>query len=362
MSTVLSLYVASVREFVRNRMTVFWTLAFPVLFIFLFGLIYSGNNSVNYTVGLVDQDNTSLSQGLIQAFKSYKPLTIKMGSLNSEQSALKKGDVDMIIVIPLGLQTTVSDKQTANVQMIYDPSRNATDAAIKLSIVQGLITGFNKAAQPTVDALALQTQSVQTKPIGNMDLLVPGILAMALMQLGLFGTATPLVALRQQQVLRRLGATPLPRWQVMVSQIMLRMTIGLVQTALIVGVGATVFGVVVQGNMLALLGVVAVGAAAFIGLGYFIASVTSTVEGVNGITSALNFPMMFLSGIFIPLTFLPAFLKPVIYAIPVTYLADAVRQVMVNSTPQFPMMLDLLVLAGWAIVTGLLSVRFFKWE
>ena len=136
---------------------------------------------------------------------------------------------------------------------------------------------------------------------------MPGILAMSLMQLGLFATATPLVSLREEGVLRRLGATPLPRWQLISGQLLMRLTIGMAQAVLIVGISVAAFNVRVQGNFLALAGLTLLGALTFIGMGYLIAALARSVESAGGISSAINFPMMFLSGIFFPLAFLPAF-------------------------------------------------------
>ncbi len=360
MSTVISLYIASLREFVRNRLTIFWTLAFPVLFVILFGLIFNNSGSTTFNVGLVDQDNTQASQGLTNILKQVKSFNIETGTLDNERNKLKQGKIDMVVIIPQGLQAN-QGKKTTPVQLLNDPSRNQTTAQIEQSLVQYALTGYNQQIAQTVNATSLDAQSIQTKNFSYIDFLVPGILAMSLMQLGLFGTAMPIVQLRQQQVLRRLSATPLPRWQVLASQVMLRMTIGLIQTGVIIGIGALAFHFTIN-NPLALLGVVLLGAASFIGIGFLIASVSSNADTANGITSVLNFPMMFLSGIFFPLAILPGFLKPIIYAIPVTYLADILRQVMVGSTPQFPILTDIAVLAAWLAGAALISVRLFKWE
>jgi ABC-2 type transport system permease protein len=362
MSTVLSLYRAAVKEFVRDRSAVFWTFAFPILFIILFGLIFSGNGSPAYTVGLVNEDGGAVGNALVQQLQQVKPFTIKTGTLENELSNLKKGQLDMVLVIPSGLSDSVTGHQTAQVQMYYDPSVNATNSQIEVNIVQQVLAGFNQRFTQTTPPLSLAQQSVTSQHLNGIDFLMPGILAMSLMQLGLFGTATPLVSLRQEQVLRRLGATPLPRSYLLASQILLRLTIGFVQAVLIIGISKAFFGVHFEGNMLALAGLVLLGALAFVALGYFIASLARSVESANGITSAVNFPMMFLSGVFFPLALLPAFLTPVVRALPLTYLADAFRQVAIGSIPEFPMMVDVAVLAGWALVCALLSARLFKWE
>ena len=362
MATILSLYVANIKEFVRDRATIFWTLAFPLLFILLFGVIFNGGGSPNYTVGLVNEDTGQVGQALVSGFKRVPSFKIETGSRDAELDKLKQGNVDMVIVIPAGLSDSVAQKQTAHVQMYDDPSTGQADTQIKESIVQAIVSEFNKKATNTVPPLALQTNSILSHKLSYIDFLVPGILAMALMQLGLFGTATPLVTLRQEQVLRRLGATPLRRWHLLASQILMRLTIALVQTALILALSVWVFKVQIQGNILAVVGLVILGAVVFISLGYLVAAISKTVDAANGITSAVNFPMMFLSGIFFPLAALPAFLAPAVRALPLTYLGDALHQVMTGGTPTFPLWVDLVVMVAWIVVCSLLALRLFKWE
>jgi ABC-2 type transport system permease protein len=361
-ATVGTLYIASLKEFIRDRGALFWTLAFPLIFIVLFGLIFTGGGSAKYNVGLVNQDNGQVGAELTGALQLVKPFTVKTTSEDRAMSDLKKGQLDLVIVIPSGLSEAVANKQTAGVRMYYDPSANISNAQIELNIVQQVVTDVNQRFSQTTPALAVDAHSVTSTRFQAIDYLTPGILAMSLMQLGLFGTATPLVALRQEQVLRRLGATPLPRWQLIVSNILLRLTIGLAQSAIIIGLAAAAFNVQIANNLPALVGLVVLGALTFVGLGYLIASFSRTVEMASGLSSAINFPMMFLSGIFFPLGDLPAFLSPVVRALPLTYLADAIRQVTLGSVPEFPIMVDVGVLAGWAVACALISARFFRWE
>lgn len=362
MRTVFSLYVASVKEFIRDRGAMFWTLAFPVLFIVLFGLIFSGNGSPSYTVGLVNEDGGPVGSALVQEFQHVKPFTIKEGTFDNELSNLKKGQLDMLIVIPSGLSESIATSQTAHIPMYYDPSVNQTNAQIEVNIVNQVLDDFYGRYTHITKAYALDTNTIITHNLSKVDFLMPGILAMALMQLGLFATASPLVSLRQEQVLRRLGATPLPRWKLLVSQVLLRITIGFAQSAIIVGLSVYAFKVQIQGSMLALAGLILLGAVSFVAIGYLIAAVSKTVETASGISSAINFPMMFLSGVFFPLALLPAFLAPIVRALPLTYLADAFRQVSIGSVPEFPIVVDIGVLAAWAVGCALLSARFFKWE
>ncbi len=363
MSTVFSLYIANMKEFIRDRAALVWTFAFPIFFIILFGAIFSGNSSPSYTVGLVNQDNGPVSAQLAQVFEhDVKPFKVKTSGYASAINDLKKGGLDLVIVLPAGLSQTVAEGKTAQVEMYFDPSKNQTDAQIEQTIVTQVLDGYNRATSPKAPPLALATNSITSHTLRSIDYLMPGILAMSLMQLGLFATATPLVSLREEGVLRRLGATPLPRWQLISGQLLMRLTIGMLQAALIIGISVVAFNVKVQGSYLALAGLTLLGALTFIGMGYLIAALAKSVESANGVSSVINFPMMFLSGVFFPLALLPAFLAPVVRAMPLTYLADAFRQITIGGAQTFPMWLDVAVLAAWGVVCTVLAARFFRWE
>ena len=184
---------------------------------------------------------------------------------------------------------------------------------------------------------------------------------MSIMQLGIFA-AIPLVADREKLILKRLAATPLRRWQLVGSNVVMRLLLAAVQVVIIVGVGTVLFGVETAGNLLLTAFFVVLGALAFLALGYVIASFTKTEEAANGVTQVVQFPMMFLSGIFFQIDQMPAYLQAIARLIPLTYLADALRQVMVGGAPFAPLPVDALVLGGWLVVCFGIAARFFKWQ
>jgi ABC-2 type transport system permease protein len=231
-----------------------------------------------------------------------------------------------------------------------------------LNIVGGVVNAADQQITRRPTLLTVQPQTITASSLRTIDYFLPGILAMSLMQLGLFATAPALVQLREQQVLRRIGVTPLPRSILLASQVAFRLTIGLTQTLIIVGVGTAVFKVQVLGNGVLLAGLVLLGALMFVALGYFISGLAKTQESVTGITQLVNFPMMFLSGIFFPVAVMPAWIRPVVSILPLTYLGDALRQIMVGAPPDNPLLLDVGILAAWLVGCSVLAVRFFRWE
>jgi len=146
------------------------------------------------------------------------------------------------------------------------------------------------------------------------------------------------------------------------SQVVYRMILALVQTLIIIAIGYFVFNVQMVGNWFLLLGLVLLGTLTFISIGFFVVSRVRTTEGAMPLIQIIQFPMLFLSGIFFPIEFMPDFMRPVLAAIPLTYLGDAFRQVMVEATPLYPLWVDIAVLGGWLVVSMILAIKLFRWE
>jgi len=365
MRGLIALTAANLRSFTRDRAALFWTLAFPVVFVVLFGTIFSGGSS-DYRLGWVDQDGTPPAAGLRTAFTDNAPVDLTDGTLEESKDRMLAGDLDGIVVIPEGLAAAVAGAQggqpgqPVGVTVITDPTRTSTSQAVQ-QIATGLVMAANLQLSGATPVLTVGTESLRTGRLNSVSFFVPSILAMALMQLGIFA-AIPLVQQREKLILKRLNATPLPRWTLVGSNVIVRLVIGAAQTVIILSIGVLVLGVEVTGNPLAIASFVVLGALTFTSIGYVIASFARTEEAANGMTSIVQFPLMFLSGIFFPLEVMPEWLRGVATFMPLTYLGDALRQTMVGGTPFAPLGVDALVLAGWLVVTLGISARFFRWQ
>lgn len=361
MKSFLKLLQSDLRQFTRDRTALFFTFAFPMLFMIVFGLVYSGNTGLKYDIGLVDADKSTVSAqitGVLNQVSIFKLNTVD--NLDQELEKLKKGDIRAIIVIPAGTNTDVIAGKTANITVYYDPSQS-TSSSIILTALRQVANVINQQMtnQPTL--IRVTEQSVQTHELRDIDYLIPGILAMSILFLGLFGSLT-MVERREKKVLKRFGATPVSRTTVVASQVVYRLILAVVQAVIILVVATAVFKVQITGNLFALFGMVLLGALAFISIGYFAVARAKTVESAMPIIQLVQFPMLFLSGIFFPVDIMPAFMRPIINALPLTYLGDAFRQIMVSGTPLYPMWLDVTVLGIWLVVCVGLAVRLFRWE
>jgi len=327
-----ALLAAELKNFFRERVVLFWMFIFPVFFMLLFGFIFGGDEApMKLRIGVVIEGEDPAVRGMIQGLSQIPVIEeVHRGSLEGELAALRERKRDGVLIFPEGIVGKLGRKEKVEFTLCYDASRTTTYRVL-LAVVQEFLSRSEE-------------------------------VAMALMHLGLLEVASTLIAWREQKILRRFWATPLSRSTFALSMISQRLLVSLVQAALILAVGVTVFKVALVGEPILIAGVVLLGALTFISIGYMVASFVRSTEAGNAILQILNFPMMFLSGIFWPVDWMPGVLKPVIYALPLTYLGDALRQVMVDATPLVPLWVDLAVLGGWLAVTAALALRFFRWE
>jgi len=354
------MFIANVKEFYRDRSSMFWMIAFPLIFTFIFGLVFSGGDQVTYTIGISTQGSSEVSERLVEEFQNIPTFNVTTGDLEKELDALKEGNRRMVLEIPEITRADVQNRVTSDVKFYYSKGEGETNRAL-ISAIKEIFTGIERGITGDSPLFQLQPSPLETRELTSFDYIMPGILAMALMQLGLFGVFQ-FMNLRENKVIRGLAVTPLPRDTLFESEVALRLLVAIFQTFLIVLVGRLVFGVELIGNLLLIVGLVFLGAATFVSMGYMLASFSRSLEGGRNLIQTVQFPMMFLSGIFFPIEIMPDYIRPVVRAIPLTYLGDALRQVMVGFPPEYSLRTDVLVLTGWLIFSATLAIRYWKWE
>ncbi len=364
MRPLIQLTIANIRSFTRDRAAMFWTLAFPLIFILMFGAIFTGGGSSTRNFAWVDDDGSAASTRLRAAFAALEDVELEDVSEDEGVAAMRKGDLRAVLVVPDGYGSAVEAAAAAPgppvaITVYTDPTQQ-TQSADTFRFVETVLGQVNLAVSGRGPAVVAAPKAIQTESLTFISYLVPSILGMALMQLGIFASI-PLVADREKLILKRLSATPLRRWQLVGSNVLMRLLIAVAQTLIIVTVGALAFNVEISGNVVLIAALVVLGSLSFISLGYVIASFARTEEAANGMTSVVQFPLMFLSGTFFPIDTMPEFLKGVARILPLTYLSDALRQVMVGGTPFAPLWVCFAVLAAFLAICLAVSARFFRW-
>jgi ABC-type multidrug transport system permease subunit len=134
-----------------------------------------------------------------------------------------------------------------------------------------------------------------------------------------------------------------------------------IEVATLVGFGWLVFDVGVRGSLVTLALLSVLGSLAFSGIGLLVASRAKTVEAVSGLMNLVMLPMWVLSGTFFSYARFPDAIQPVVRALPLTALNDALRGVMIDGAAAGALAAPVAIVAGWGIASFVVGLKVFRW-
>lgn len=354
----------------RNKQALFWALFFPLLVMVIFGLMnFEGFNSPD--VGVHDAANNDASRALIEILRGEsgeEVLSVSVGTPEEILHDLEFGGSRAAIMIPenFGVQG-----EFAELKVTYD--ERYPQERMVISTVLGQVTDalFKELAgvpdeYRVENTIGISESLIEGQGQGFKGWLIPGIAAMAIMQTGLFTVVFTLVRFKSQGVLRRLKATPIGASHFLAGQLTTKAIVVVLQTYVLVIVGAVVLGVGIGGGragawfdltVMALLG-----GALFIAMGLAISGWAKNEETAAPVANIISMPMMFLSGIFFPLSIMPDWLTRWSQYLPLTFLADGMRAITVEGAALTTLGSELLGLGAWIVVAFAVATKMFRWE
>ncbi|MFI9718883.1 ABC transporter permease [Streptomyces sp. NPDC052396] len=191
-----------------------------------------------------------------------------------------------------------------------------------------------------------------------VDFLAPGVLALAVLSTAFTGQAIATGFERRYGVLKRLGASPLPRWALMTAKTCSVLVTEVLQIALLTVI-AFALGWSPHGNPLAVLLLIVLGTAAFSGLGLLMAG-TLRAEATLAAANLVFLLLLVGGGVIVPLEKFPDAARSVLELLPISALSDGLRAVLRDGAGM-PWG-DLGVLAVWSVLGLGAAGRFFRWE
>lgn len=352
----LAMAKASFRSILRSPSAVVFTLAFPLIFILVFGFIGSGGVSVH--VGVDKQSDTQ--NPLYQALKNIKVVSlIETQSEKDMKADLDKGRLDAIINIQKG---TSLPAFIANVQYT---KASLDKGNILKSILNNILYQVNKRPDGPPPIAELRESTVEGRIYKTIDFILPGQLGFSLLSSGVFGTAFVFLSLRMTLVIKRFFATPVKRFSIVLGEALARMGFSMLGALFIILIGHFLFGfTLIHGfvTVLEMLFLSAIGLIVFMGFGFVVSGLAKTESSVPPIANLITLPQFLLSGTFFSIEAFPSWLQPISRALPLTYLNDAMRKVAFEGATLFDVSHQLLILLIWGILIYALAVKTFKWE
>ena len=354
----------SIRMWLRDRAALFWTFFLPMVIMIIFGLLNFGALG-NVDLGIVDRAQNEASERFIEQARRTESLRITTGHEADELDSLANGRRDLVIILPENFGPD-SDSPGAqwrplSIRVLYHASRPA-ESQVGLSLVQSGIDEMNFALTGAQRIVTLEPEAVAARDLGYIDFLMPGVIGMAIMQLGLFSVAFSFVTMKREGVLRRLLATPLNPATLLSAQVVTRLIVVLLQTLILAAIAVFIFRAEFAGNFFAVLLAAALGGAVFLALGFAVSGWARTEQQAAPLANIVSLPMMFLSGVFFPRDVLPGILQTVTDYFPLTFLVEAIRGMTVQGDSIITQWPNFLGMAVWFVLAFIIANRTFRWE
>ena len=360
---LLALVLANLKMIYRNRQALFWAMAFPLIFVVIFGLFRLDQPS-DVNILVIDQSQDALSKELIDSLSAIAGYTLE--ERQDEAKARREvmdGDEGFLLIIPAGMASLLEnriDQEPVIVTLVYD--RTSPIAPSIVGTVRLFLEEANKRIVQAPTLLALQSEGVQSRQLTYFDFLLPGLVGMGVMTYSIIGIASVIALYREQKILKRILATPLKVRTFFIGQIISYLLLSVLQAIVIVGAGILLFNAHVYGNFFGLLVLVVIANIVFLNLGFIVGAVAKNVRAADGLANAVSMPMMFLSGTFFPRESLPSVMAAVVKYLPLSPLLDAMRGVALEAKPFWAYPGELAILGAWMVVTSVLAVKLFRFE
>ena len=325
----------ALRTWFRSKTTLFWTFAFPILLMLLFGAIFSVTEDPRFDFYVQNQDvfdgqPSVLSDTFVSMLNETGVLNLKMvdATENTEEYIDEKG-VELLLLIPEGFHESCLI-QSANVTLKTVPPEVDTSAATVRGVVDQIVEVFNTVTtgQNPPQVVTIQTESLVSNNYRYIDYFIPGLIGMTIMTTGVFGAVGWNTRNKELGILKKLATTPLSKLEYIIGVIFFELIMCSLSTLSILAVGFLVFNVTVIPSIYSVV-LIAAGAITFPGMGMVIARFVKETDSADAAANAITFPMMFLSGSFFPLETMPEFLREVAKVLPLTYLNDGLRDTMI---------------------------------
>lgn len=358
-----ALTVASMKMYFRNKTGVFFTLFIPVILIFVFGFLFQSND-FKTDIAITNYSQTELSQKFVQSLKEVKAFTVREVSEGEAADLLGRGQIDLQVIVPDTFgqpDPATRSLKPATIQTYYNEGNPQVGQTTNLILSQ-IVAGFNAQVTQAPVVLSVESKGVKTNNLSQIDFFLPGVIAMSIMQLGIFAVAFAFVAYKTTGQLRRIQATPTRPMYFVVAQGTSRLIISVVQVLLLLALGMWIFDAHMIGSLLSFLFVAALGSAVFLGIGFAIAGWARDENQATPVAQLIQFPMLFLSGVFFPREGLPQWLESITRLLPLTFLVDALRKIATEGASLWALHSELLGLLVWGVIIYIIATLVFRWE
>jgi ABC-2 type transport system permease protein len=360
--TVLTYAKISLRRYFRDKVAIFFTIAFPLIFLLVFGLT-SKNNDITFHIGLLNQSQSQFSKKFVQQIKNSKTYKVdeSVTNLSEAQAKMGRSEIDATLILPPGFGDVKNGLPSGQAVIYYD--QNSLQAAQTMqAVLQGQFESINSKLVKTEAPFSVVAKSTNTKGLTKIDYTVSGLIGFAIIGLGIFGPVNYFPQMKKEGVLRRLHITPLRVWQFFISSVLSNSVIGLLSIGIMIAVATVLLNFRMVGNYFELAIFLVFGILTIFGIGLAIGGWAKNENQAAPLANIIVFPMLFLSGTFFPRFAMPEWLQHVTAFLPLTPIIDGIRMIATEGKHLNEILPQIGLIAIWAVIIYAIAFRVFRWE
>ena len=361
-TTVIALTKAFTVRYMRDKVALFFTFLFPLIFLLIFGTIFGGDGAPRFTVVTIDRANTTFSNQFIEGLEESDIFTIlDTESFDKAKEQMGRGEISAIIELPEGFGEPQNSIPSGNVITYVDEGDEQTNAAL-FAVLESIIDDVNQQFMQFTPPLELEVESIQTANISRFDYVIAGLIGFAILSLGIFSMSEGFTVDKKNGSLRRMQVAPVRRWQIIIATALNRVFVGLIAVALLFVVALLFFDFTMRGDYISFILFTIIGTLCLFGFGMAIAGWARDANQAAPLANLISFPMIFLSGVFFPVFIMPELLQTITTFIPLTPVIEGLRLIMTEGRTIFDLGPQLLIIGAWTAIIYIITFKTFRWE
>ena len=358
---MLAITKASLKSTFRSPSAVVFSVAFPMIFILVFGFMTSGGN-INVNVAMdAKSDTLNPVYATIHQITGFKFVQGDTGKIKNE---LSKGHITALI----NIQKSSNPNAPYTINLTSSEAANPQNVQLVKSILNSVIGKLNQAAYPNAPTIAIVNNTVQQVPgriYRTIDFILPGQMGFSLLSDGVFGVAFLFFNLRQQLVLKRFYATPIRRLYIILGEALSRVLFQLITAIVIIGIGHFAFKFTLAHGFVTFASIMVLSFIAlvlFMGFGFIVSGVAKSESTIPPLANIFTLPQFLLAGTFFSIDNFPAWMQPFCKILPLTHFNNAMRDISFEGNSLMDSWGDISILLIWIVVVYAVAFKIFKWE
>ncbi|NLY10997.1 MAG: ABC transporter permease [Firmicutes bacterium] len=306
-----------IASFFRDWQDLFFTVALPLVFLLIFGSLYSGMDENRITNVAVYINGAETSEELWLVLDSTPAISsYQVNSLEELQDDVK--------MFRAGLGLTWDGDSLG----VYTNPVRIQDNAYFEQLAQVIKASLDKNRTGIVELVRTKRNHIMGGSLFNLDFMFPGIIALGVLSSGLFAISSSFMHYKDKKILKRLAATSVRKTEFVAGLLTTRLLTSIISTALVLACGVFVYEINFQINWALFIPYVVVATICMMGLGCLVTLIAKTAENAVQISTIMLTIMVFFSGVYFPIDFLPEHLQRIGAILPLSYVSKSFRYTM----------------------------------